>query len=141
MDLTLQRDPSVDGTTSGKLFLGGTFLCFTLEPEIRTGPKVLDETAIPPGRYKILIYPSPKFHRMVPKLENVPGVENVEIHMGNSVADTEACILVGLAKRGPTIESSRAALDQLMAKLAPAQANGEPIWLTVQNHPTETRTA
>lgn len=55
---------------------------------------------IPPGKYTVFLRYSPKHGYAVPGLKAVPGYNNIEIHPGNSVLDTEGCILVG-ATRGP----------------------------------------
>lgn len=73
-----------DGTL-GDLFRMDKLLCFTLEPK----------DAIPKGTYKLVWTHSPRLNKMTPRLVDVPGHEGILIHAGNTVADTEGCILVG----------------------------------------------
>ena len=82
--------------TIGKLYIDGSYLCDTLEDEVRPpGIKIYGKTAIPDGTYKVEMTESPKFNRVMPILINVPNFEGVRIHPGNSATDTEGCILVG----------------------------------------------
>lgn len=133
MDLRLARDPSVGDETLGRLFVNDVFECFSLEDVVRVGPKVVHETAIPAGRYRVIITRSARFARMLPLVCDVPGFSGIRIHAGNTNDDTSGCILVGQSTRD--IGSSRAALTVLQPKLAQALARGEDCWITI--HPRE----
>ena len=126
IDLTLQRAVGIE-STPGRLFLETNFECFTLEPL----------TPIPAGRYTVIITPSvratkgalwtPDFGFRLPLLVSVPLYEGIRIHAGNSVSNTQGCILVGQLQSGEVLERSHDALRALMAKLK------EPISITVLN--------
>lgn len=131
--LTLQREPSVDGCTPGTLAVNGLFECFTLEDQIRDGPKVIHETAIPAGTYEVVITRSQRFQRMLPLLLNVPGFEGVRIHAGNISADTSGCVLVGQSRGHDSILSSALALGHLQPQIATALAKGERVWMEILN--------
>jgi len=139
VELLLQRDPSVDGTTMGKLFVEGRFECLTLEDPVRDGPKISDETAIPAGRYRVLVTLSQRFGRMLPLLVDVPGFTGVRIHPGNTSADTSGCILVGQSRAHDSIASSRLAMAELQPQIAGALARGDDVFITVAN-PLKERT-
>lgn len=69
MYLQLVRPPvSANKATEGKMWLSGTFECFTLEDQDRElekgGEKVYGETAIPRGRYDIDLTYSNRFKRI-----------------------------------------------------------------------------
>ena len=132
MQLELFREPTVDGVTHGKLSVNGVFECYTLEDAIRDH-KLLAETAIPPGSYKVTIDRSQRFQKMLPHVLNVPGYEGIRIHSGNTIDDTEGCILVGNYREGASIRESRVALERLQKKMADAMAKGERLTLTVYN--------
>ena len=75
-------------STIGKLVVDDTFFCYTLEDKDRyleTNPdgKVYGETAIPRGKYQVVIDYSQRFKRELPRLLHVPGFEGVRIHPGN----------------------------------------------------------
>ncbi len=107
--LLLKRIARKSGYTIGKLFVDGEYFCDTLEDTDRLDEGMsLDEikklkqpgqTAIPEGSYKVIVNVSPKFKRLLPRLQNVPGFEGVLIHRGNTAKDTAGCILVGENKR------------------------------------------
>lgn len=133
MELLLQRDASADGCTPGRLFVDGEFEAFTLEDVVRDGPKIAHETAIPPGRYRVVITRSTRFGRMLPLLVNVPGFDGIRIHPGNTAADTAGCILVGRSRANDSIASSRLAMDALQPKIAGALARQQDVFITVVN--------
>lgn len=133
MELTLDREPSAHGATIGRLSCRGVFLVWTLEDVIRDGPKVAGQTAIPPGRYPVVITPSLRFRTLLPLVDKVPGFTGVRIHAGNTAADTEGCILVGLERGQASILDSRRALVRVQQMITAALNKGEPVWLTVTN--------
>lgn len=135
MKLTLTRD-SFSDCTLGKLAVNDVYECECLEDKDRklecAGEKIYGKTAIPRGTYKIVIDYSNRFKRSLPRLLNVPGFEGIRIHSGNTSADTEGCILVGLSRSGSSITESRAAFNVLFAKLKEAFETGEQITIEVK---------
>jgi hypothetical protein len=120
MKLELKRFAPA-GAMEGELRLDGAFECWTLE-NLPDGQK--PHRAIPAGKYRVAITNTPKFGCPMPLLLEVPGFEGVRIHPGNTTADTEGCILVGATRATVSIGQSRAAFDQLCAKLRIARAAG-----------------
>lgn len=106
--LILKREPSNGVCTFGKLYVDNRYLCETLEDVIReqrhqdgtlVDPaqwKVQNQTAIPSGTYAVILDYSQRFGRIMPHILGVPGFTGVRIHGGNTAADTEGCVLVGL---------------------------------------------
>lgn len=118
MTLALVRDHCYPDRVEGHLSLDGVYACLTLEPPRRADNPLIEYPAIPAGTYGVTIAYSPRFQQMVPHVNNVPGRQNIEIHVGNVVPDTHGCILVGEERLGRGILHSRDALDALMAALA-----------------------
>lgn len=84
MELLVQRIAKKSDYTVGRLFVDGKYLCDVLEDKVREpGVKVPGETAIPAGRYRVIVAMSPKFKRELPRLLDVPGFEGILIHAGN----------------------------------------------------------
>ena len=111
-ELVLRRYAPAHGCILGELFINGKFFCYTLER-----PAV----AIPGGPYQVLLNQSPKFRKLMPLLvgAHVPASWGVRMHCGTKPADTDACVLVGLAKlpNNTKIYKSVEAFEQLMARL------------------------
>lgn len=87
MKLTLVRTRTGADCINGVLYHGKHRLCDTLER-----PRI-----VPIGWYRLTVTQSPKFKRLLPLLLHVPGHSGIRIHAGNSIRDTNGCILVGSA--------------------------------------------
>lgn len=131
MEIRLDRDVLTPAFTLGCLSIDGTEECYTVEDAVRDGPKVPGKTAIPAGRYKVIITHSPRFRRPLPLLLDVPGFAGVRIHPGNTVADTEGCILPGRIRTPDGVRESRLAFDALYRQIAEALDAGEEVWITI----------
>lgn len=125
MELLLIRKDYSSKRTIGELYLDGMWFCYTLEDPVRQGPKVPGNTAIPAGRYDVVLTMSHRFKTVLPLLEEVPDFTGIRIHAGNTESDTEGCILVGKDRTRDTILQSRFALAALLEKLR------EPITITI----------
>jgi hypothetical protein len=116
--LTVKRLWPFPSCTIGQLYVDGLPECYTLEDTVRPhGEKVPGKTAIPEGEYRVIITESQRFGRRLPILLDVPNFSGIRIHAGNTMDDTEGCILVGETRGHNCIGCSRAALEKLMAKL------------------------
>jgi hypothetical protein len=58
--------------------------------------KIPGETAIPSGLYDLTVNFSPHFNKNMIEVLNVPDFSGIRWHGGNTTADTEGCLLVGL---------------------------------------------
>lgn len=89
--LVLVRDAYTETAILGRLFLGSTCICFTLENRAK---------AIPCGVYNVANSRSPKFKRELPLLYGYKVAESrgIRIHAGNSSKDSAGCVLVGMGR-------------------------------------------
>lgn len=128
MELRLVRKTFTDRSTIGELYVNGEKQCYTLEDKDRDinmdgdhndagEGKVYGKTAIPYGRYEVVITYSNNFKQYMPLLLKVSGYEGVRIHSGNSDANTLGCILVGNGFSNDWISDSRTAYKALFAKI------------------------
>jgi hypothetical protein len=135
MILTLHRKwlNTETPTTIGELYVNGAFFCFTLEDVIRPeGVKIKHETAIPAGKYQVVIAWSNRFQKHMPRLIDVPMFDGILIHSGNTNAHTSGCILVGRKRGEASIAESRAAFAALFNVIARA-ALTEKVWIEIHN--------
>ena len=118
MELTLNRDILNKDFTLGELLIDGQHFCYTVEDVVRNGEKVHGKTAIPYGRYKVILNMSNRFQKIMPLLLDVPQFEGVRIHSGNTALDTEGCLIVGMVRTENGVGMSRVAFQKLMDKLS-----------------------
>ncbi|MDN0079315.1 DUF5675 family protein [Bacteroides gallinaceum] len=135
MELSLQRIVKDKAYTLGKLRIDGEEFCHTLEPRWREpeAKKVKGRTAIPEGRYPVVITRSPKFKQWLPLLLHVPKFEGIRIHAGNTVEDTAGCILVGECQEPGILTDSSLWVEKLKQRIVEAKARGEGVWISINN--------
>lgn len=129
--LLLKRKWLTPNSTIGELSLDGKFLCFILEDTVRP-EKIKGKTAIPAGRYQIIITPSNRFKRDLPLLLNVPNYEGIRIHVGNVPENTEGCLLPGVERGKDQVIASRIAFDKLFSTIRVLLKKGE-LWIEIEN--------
>lgn len=135
MEIKVKRITPIDYPyTIGKMYIDGTYFCDTLEDKVRDigETKIAGETAIPYGRYKVVVNMSPRFKRELPLLLNVPRFEGIRIHRGNTDKDSSGCILVGENKVKGKVINSTPYEQKIVAILKEAQNKGEDIWITIE---------
>ncbi len=114
---------------------GESYFCDTLEPTWRDyahgGYKMKGHSAIPEGRYPVVVTWSPKFQQWLPLLLHVPKFEGIRIHEGNTCCDTAGCILLGENREVGKVLDSRRYVNLLKRRLA-ARPEGEPVYITIE---------
>jgi hypothetical protein len=147
MELTLKRLRDDRKNTVGELYIDGVLRCYTLEDPAQD-EKIPGKTRIPAGRYRLdLRRGSPMAGRYKEKygtdgmvwLQDVPGFDWVYIHIGNTEADTDGCILVGrsivreVSADGEKqfISWSRDAFFMVVPPIISAINAGESCWITI----------
>lgn len=152
MEIRLKRIACRSTHTVGRLTIeDSTFECDTLEDVVRdtnhngifdgSERKVAGQSAIPYGRYRVTLgVQSPRFKKSaayafcdgrLPRLLGVPHFEGILIHIGNSVRDTEGCILVGINDKVGLLSRSTDTFKELYAILKAADEQGDDIWITI----------
>ena len=129
MELKLIRETKTDDSTIGKMYINEIYHCYTLEDKERA-VKVQNVTAIPKGKYEVIVNFSNRFQQQMPLLLNVPNFEGVRIHWGNYSKDTEGCILLGTSKAVNMIGNSRVAYTKFMSIINKV-AKTEKIFITI----------
>lgn len=152
MELILERIAKRKTYTIGRLYIRQQvmdeylpgyedhYFCDTLEPTWRDyangAYKVKGRSAIPEGRYAVVISYSPKFKQWLPILLGGPEFnrkwQGIRIHAGNTAKDTEGCILVGQNREVGKVLDSRKWLYELKQKIVEAKDRGEAVWITVK---------
>jgi len=138
MELILERIAKRKTYTIGRLYIRrqvmdeylpgieDQYFCDTLEPTWRDyangAYKVKGRSAIPEGRYAVVISWSPKMKQWLPIL----------IHAGNCSEDTEGCILVGKNREVGKVLDSRIWVHRLKQKIVEAKDKGEAVWITIK---------
>ena len=146
MKLQVLRFNSQSDSTNGLLFdvtNGIKFLCYTLEDE-RREEKIMSETRIPAGVYKILLRKEGGFHARYTKrygdmhkgmlhVQDVPNFKWILIHTGNTDEHTAGCLILGDSQENNTlikdgfIGRSTQAYKRVYPPIAEALENGEEV--------------
>ena len=146
MIIAVQRDILVSIYTVGTVTIDGSPFCYCLEDPMReeldaTGAyywrrrmKVPGKTAIPAGKYEVVVSHSARFGRLLPLLLGVPDFDGVRIHGGNTAEDTEGCLLFGRERdvsKG-RVSDCAAVVDAVTNKIREAAFRGK-VWVEVRN--------
>lgn len=135
MKLEVLRISSQQDSTSGLLFditNERKFLCYTLEDEFRE-TKVMGETRIPAGTYRLSLREWGGFHERYAKrfrnlhkgmlwVRDVPDFTHILIHCGNTDEHTAGCLLLG-----QTQTSNRASPDGFVGRSTEAYVDVYPV--------------
>lgn len=151
MEIKVDRKWKKEKYTIGRLYINGEFICNTIEDTDRgltqsmseeeiKSKKIYGKTAIPSGRYKILMnVVSPKFSQKefymnvckgkVPRLEGTKGFSGVLIHSAATADNVEGCIGVGFNTEIGRLTSIKEAFEKVYSKLSSSK---EDIWITIE---------
>lgn len=128
-------------SSQGVIAIDGKFECYTLEDQ-RRPVKIKKETCIPVGEYEIKLRTEgthhaeyskkfPEFHIGMLHLQDVPNFQYILIHIGNTIVDTEGCILTGTTPGENKISESTKAYISLYKKVATALKKGERVTIKI----------
>lgn len=103
-------EPLIYNRTRGDITYKSAWVCHAIDPG-----------KLPTGDYNIKLCKSPKFKKTLPLIYNnkISPKRGFRIHAGNTLEDSDGCILVGFSKAGKDrlLESHRA-LIHLMAGIS-----------------------
>lgn len=156
MELRLIRKYIKENYTIGHLYemRNGVeyYICDVIEDKVRDlnrdgdlndkgEQKIPSQTAIPYGRYEVLLTVSPafknktwakKYNGIVPLINNVPHFSGIRIHPGSSADSSAGCLIVGMNTKRGMVTNSVAMYDKLMSQfLIPAIDRGEHIYINI----------
>ena len=137
MELKNKRIYKGEDYTIGDLYVNNVWFSSTLEDKVRLlnsyEDKVYGETAIPIGRYKVVLSYSNRFKRILPEILNVEFFKGIRIHEGNHKDDSSGCILVGECKdvKEGFIYNSKKTMKKLLKILQDAVNRNEEIYLSI----------
>lgn len=141
MELKLIRKEFLPDRVLGELYINDEFFSYTLEDTDRDlykddpvsklkDAKIAKRTAIPYGRYRIMLSYSVKLKRFLPLLLDVPQWRGIRMHAGANPDHSSGCPLVGLERKGINlykIKTAEKALLKIMNKVNTTQA----IYITI----------
>ena len=150
MELILERFIKTEECTVGRLsiinrtfdeYLGREdkeFICDTLEPPIKKMGKDPDyvrqfKSAMPPGRYPVVIRHSESFDLCLPLVVGVPKMtcKQVFFQIGSSVEEIEVGLIPGAYRGDGKMVASRNMIFTLKKLIFQAKERGEGVFLTV----------
>lgn len=142
-ELVLERLYLKEDYTIGKLYVDGIYHSDTLEDKVRDfnkdgdlldegEEKVMHKTAIPYGRYKVIVNMSPKFKRELPRILDVPHFDGILIHGGKNHTFTSGCVLAGENKVPGGLINSQYHVQQLISWIKIQNGLGRECFITIK---------
>jgi hypothetical protein len=104
IEYTLRRNHGTEVYTGGILYRGTEIICYTLEDQERP-VKINGVTAIPTGRYKLIINKSVRFKKLMPLLLNVPFFTGIRFHAGRAAGKETLIRKVLIDKSKPLLKT------------------------------------
>ena len=142
MLIDIHRKYRKPGYSIGILSIDGKVICNTLEDTDRglrkemsekeiAKTKIKGKTAIPIGKYSVIMTDSPRFKRQMPLVCDVKGFSGIRIHSGNDADDTEGCILCGKNTEVGRVTSSRYWTDKVYEYIQNALKNKQSVKINI----------
>jgi hypothetical protein len=136
----VKRKWLTDDSSIGELFVDNKVerFCYTLEDKQRdNGIKIPKVTAIPCGRYRMILDYSNRFKRTMLHILNVPQFDGIRIHGGNTAENTEGCIIVGKFRAADKVWDCKDVLAAIEKLVTIAIANKEEVWIEISDDEVE----
>ena len=136
LNLVLQRKGFFPTWTSGELFANGIHFGFTCEDPDRKledgGTKIQNETAIPRGKYRVILSKSVRFGKIMPEVLGVPQFSGIRFHGLNTAAQSQGCVGVGAELTPTGIRDCATVNAVLIRMIGDCIAQGNKCWLEVK---------
>ena len=99
----LIRQPAVGAAVNGKLYRTSHYYNKRLGIMVERLHYICDtlenaDYLVPALIYRVTVTQSPKFHRLLPLLNQVPGRTGIRVHRGTQPEHSKGCILVSASK-------------------------------------------
>lgn len=138
LELVLYRGQKTNTYTEGELYINGVFFCYTIEDKVRAKVgmwnkllKVYAETAIPYGKYPVLVTWSNRFKRMLTGIFAVPDFDGIRMHNGTSAKSSAGCVILSYKRMGPGwVVNDVSAMNELCNRVTEAQKTSK-IFITI----------
>ena len=138
LELLLKRKIHNENSTEGNMLVDNNWFCHTIEDKVRAKPnewksslKVYAKTAIPYGRYRVLVTYSNRFKRQLTAVLDVPDFEGIRIHNGVSETSSAGCIIVSYKANKGSLVNDRKAMNDLCDMVQAATDAGKECWITI----------
>lgn len=142
MEIKVIRKYKREDYTIGKMFVGGKPFCDVCEDKDRgldqsmslsqiKKIKVYSKTAIPTGTYEVKSYFWPKYRKIYPWLQNVPGFTGILIHTGRTAKDSAGCLLLGENRIKGGVINGEKYVRNLTSMIQDCEKHGEKVMITI----------
>lgn len=135
LDLDLYRDVLTPSYTLGVMSADGAFLGYTVEDTDRQlengGIKLYGITAIPRGRYRVIVSLSYRFKKRLPEILDVPQFTGVRIHGANDANQLLGCVGLGSERTDDGVRNCAMVKQHLIEMIDAATDNKEEVWLEI----------
>lgn len=135
LNLMIRRFGFQAKLTKGEMLANGVHLGYTCEDVDRRlesgGTKVPKETAIPRGRYRVILSFSNRFQKIMPEVLGVPQFTGIRIHGLNNPSQTEGCPGLGAELTPDGVRDCATINSVLIKMIGECIAQGHECWLEV----------
>lgn len=141
MEILLERKFFHEDCTEGNLYVDGKWFAHVIEDKVRAKAgfwkrilKVYAETAIPYGKYPVMVTWSNRFKRQLTGIFNVPDFEGIRIHNGTSAKSSAGCPIISykIGTEPKTLLNDKSAMNDLCSMVEQAQKTGK-VFITIQD--------
>lgn len=142
MDIKVQRINYQEEYTEGKMYIDEEYFCDTLEDKDRNLSDNMSSTdiakikkhgvtAIPKGKYRVILSYSEKFKKILPEIVAVKCFSGVRIHSLNFATQSLGCIGIGYKSEDGIIRGGSKLQPQLIEIIKEVIERKEEVTITI----------